>query len=90
MIDQNNFMDILVIFRNEIFGSTFLMILGGCIAITYFCSKKRMDIKITILCNIFYILVVMTSLYSIVYLILIIMMIGLIYAMFARRIIGGR
>ena len=90
MIDQTNYLDIGLILRNDIFGSTILLLFAGAIIIWWQCAKYKIGVQATMLFEILFVMLIMIRFYSQAFIIVVIIIVALIYVSHQRRLIGGR
>jgi hypothetical protein len=87
VITPDNFLNIVGILVNEVFGDIVFAILCGLVAITFICVKNSINLNTTIALNIAFALLTLTLYYNAFILALIIIVIGLIIVIRYQSII---
>jgi hypothetical protein len=86
-VTPDNFLNIVNILVNEVFGDIIFALLVGLIFITYTCVKNNLPIKTTLALNVIFAMFVVSLYYDAFIIALIILVIGLIIVIGYQRLI---
>jgi len=88
MITPDNYLNFVAILINEVFGSIWLFIFIGLIAITYICVINGLDTQMTISINVVFVILTCSIYFSSLILAIALLLIGIIIALRYNQIIN--